>query len=302
MGLNTGLIVALGVRLIPRVGVPAWVALSSAGMIAALFGTPIAAALVLSEIAMGDPRVPLWDRLFLPLVAAGAGAMTTSLLGGASFAIQVAPYSGPSLGHVPASMLVAALGTGVGFAAVLLFPLSHRLFHRIKNPLLMATLGGITLGILGILGGQLTLFKGLEQMQELSLLAPQLGAGAIAWMAVVKLLALVVAGTSGFRGGRIFPSVFIGVALGLAVNAAVPIVPQALAVSCAVLGVLVAVTRQGWLSLFVAAVVVPDPTLLPVLVVAILPAWLLATGRPIMLVPGPAEAAPAAPTPAAAQA
>lgn len=33
-------------------------------------------------------------------------------------------------------------------------------------------------------------------------------------LAVIKLAALVVAAASGFRGGRIFPAVFVGVALG----------------------------------------------------------------------------------------
>lgn len=101
-------------------------------------------------------------------------------------------------------------------------------------------------------------------------------------MAVVKMAALVVAATCGFRGGRIFPAVFAGVALGLCAHALVDAVPPALAVACAVLGVVLAVTRQGWLSLFTAAVLVSDLAVLPVLCVAVLPAWLLVTGRPQM--------------------
>lgn len=50
------------------------------------------------------------------------------------------------------------------------------------------------------------------------------------------------------------------------------------------LGILLAVTRQGWLSLFMAAVVVPDLRMLPILIIASLPAWLLVTGRPLMLI------------------
>jgi H+/Cl- antiporter ClcA len=92
----------------------------------------------------------------------------------------------------------------------------------------------------------------------------------------------VIAGTSGFRGGRIFPSVFIGVALGLTVNLVWPEVPAALAVSSALLGFLLAITRQGWLSLFLAVVVAPDPALIPVMTLVMLPAWLLVTGRPDM--------------------
>ena len=49
------------------------------------------------------------------------------------------------------------------------------------------------------------------------------------------------------------------------------------------MGLLLAVTRQGWLSLFMAAVVAPDPALIPVMTLVMLPAWLLVTGKPQML-------------------
>lgn len=38
----------------------------------------------------------------------------------------------------------------------------------------------------------------------------------------------------------------------------VPAVPAAITVSCAILGIVLVVTRDGWLSLFMAAVVVPN--------------------------------------------
>ncbi|MYV63694.1 ion channel protein, partial [Streptomyces sp. SID4931] len=87
----------------------------------------------------------------------------------------------------------------------------------------------------------------------------------------------------GFRGGRIFPAVVRGGgARGCRAHALVDAVPPSLAVSCAVLGVLLAVTRQGWVSLFTAAVLVGDASVLPLLCAATLPAWLLVTGRPQM--------------------
>ena len=49
---------------------------------------------------------------------------------------------------------------------------------------------------------------------------------------------MVIAATSGFRGGRIFPSVFAGVAIGLFVNALVPQIPEAIAVSASLMGIL----------------------------------------------------------------
>jgi H+/Cl- antiporter ClcA len=284
MAVDVGIVFAVGARLIPAVGAVAWIALASSGMIGAMFGTPIAAALLLSESAPGDPHQPLWDRLFAPMVAAGAGALTSDLLSGGalSMSVPLPPYSGVRLEHLVIAMVIAAIAAGLGLATIYVFRRAHPVFHRIDNPLLMVTAGGVVLGVLGAVGGPITLFKGLDQMKELAQTASQYTPASMALVTLVKVAALVVAATCGFRGGRIFPSVFIGVALGLFLNLLVPSVPPALAVSSALLGLLLATTRQGWLSLFMAVVVVPDITLIPVMTIAMLPAWLLVTGRPQM--------------------
>lgn len=153
-----------------------------------------------------------------------------------------------------------------------------------SHPVARLTFAGLLLGCLGMLGGHLTLFKGLHEMKELTATAASYSGLALLMMGLIKVAALLVAGTSGFRGGRIFPAVFAGVALGLSVNSFFPSIPIALALTSAVLGILLAVTRSGWLSLFTAMVVVPDLKLLPVLCVVVLPAWLLVTGRPHMII------------------
>jgi H+/Cl- antiporter ClcA len=101
-------------------------------------------------------------------------------------------------------------------------------------------------------------------------------------MTVVKLAALVIAASCGFRGGRIFPAVFAGAAFGLCAHALVPSVPASLGLAAGVLGTLLAITRQGWVSLFTAAVLVSSPSIIALLCIASLPAWLLVTGRPQM--------------------
>ncbi|MDQ8576682.1 chloride channel protein, partial [Klebsiella aerogenes] len=126
------------------------------------------------------------------------------------------------------------------------------------------------------------LFKGLDEMQQLAS-SQTLGAGDFLLIAVVKLAALVLAAACGFRGGRIFPAVFVGVSLGLMLHAHVEAVPAAITISCAILGLVLVVTRDGWLSLFMASVVVPDTTLLPLLCIVMLPAWLLLAGKPLMI-------------------
>jgi H+/Cl- antiporter ClcA len=290
IGITIGLSVALGMRLLPSIDVAGWAGLAFSGTIGAMFGTPVGAALALSE-APGDPRVPLWDRLFGPLVAAGTGALTTDILHGESFTIGTAPYPGPQLIDLFTASLVAVGAAAIGMVAIVLFPISWRLFQRLGSPLLGLVVGGLALGLLGAFGGEITLFKGLEQMQELAATSADYTPGGLALIGLIKLLAVVIAGTSGFRGGRIFPSVFVGVAFGLAVNAALPGIPQSLAVAASLLGILVAVTRSGWLSLFLAAFMVGEAQIMPILCFAILPAWLLVTGRPEMVIAPPAKPA-----------
>ena len=39
---------------------------------------------------------------------------------------------------------------------------------RLGSPLVALVVGGVVLGVLGAIGGPITLFKGLEQMEELT--------------------------------------------------------------------------------------------------------------------------------------
>ena len=255
MAVNIALAVFLGARLFPRVGALDWTILASAGTIGALFGTPVAAALIFSQTLSSDHEVPLWDKLFAPLMAAAAGALTTSLFFHPHFSLTIPHYGQMQLTDI---------------------------FSRLKHPVLILGMGGFILGVLGAIGGTVTLFKGLDEMQQLAF-SQVFSVSDYLLFALVKLAALVVAAACGFRGGRIFPAVFVGVALGLMLHEHVDAVPAAITVSCSILGLVLVVTRDAWLSLFMAAVVVPDTTLLPLLCIVMLPAWLLLAGKPMLM-------------------
>ncbi|EPV8393928.1 MULTISPECIES: ion channel protein [Enterobacteriaceae] len=282
MVVNIALAVALGSRLFPRVSSLDWTILAASGTIGALFGTPVAAALIFSQTLNSSSDVPLWDRLFAPLLAAAAGALTTGIFFHPNFTLPIPHYPHLRIVDIISGAIVTLIAIAVGMVAVWCLPRLHALIHRLKNPVLMLGIGGFLLGILGVIGGHITLFKGLDEMQQLAS-SQTLGAGDFLLIAVVKLAALVLAAACGFRGGRIFPAVFVGVSLGLMLHAHVEAVPAAITISCAILGLVLVVTRDGWLSLFMAAVVVPDTTLLPLLCIVMLPAWLLLAGKPLMI-------------------
>lgn len=291
MTVNIALAVAIGARLLPRVNRMEWTILASAGTIGALFGTPVAAALIFSQTLNGSSEVPLWDRLFAPLMAAAAGALTTGLFFHPHFSLPIAHYGQMEMTDILSGAIVAAIAIAAGMVAVWCLPRLHAMMNQMKNPVLVLGIGGFILGILGVIGGPVSLFKGLDEMQQM--VANQaFSTSDYFLLAVIKLAALVVAAASGFRGGRIFPAVFVGVALGLMLHEHVPAVPAAITVSCAILGIVLVVTRDGWLSLFMAAVVVPNTTLLPLLCIVMLPAWLLLAGKPMMMVNRPKQQPP----------
>ena len=85
--------------------------LAGASTVGALFGTPVAAALLFTGIlAALRSGGSLWDRLFLPVAAAGAGATTMHLLGAPPFAFDLPAYGAPqAIDFVTGSLLTCAI-------------------------------------------------------------------------------------------------------------------------------------------------------------------------------------------------
>lgn len=273
-------------RLIPTIPAELGALLAVAGTVGAIFGTPVAAALILTG-SLGAAKGSLYDRLFAPLVAAGAGALTMRLLGMPSFSIELPPYDRPSGWDLLSGPVIAAVAALVVLAGGMAMPVLHRFFHRLLGAVVALGLAGLLLGVLGAIGGRVTLFKGLEEMKQLASDAPGMSTGELVLVSVVKVIALIVAAAAGFRGGRIFPAVFVGVGVGLTAHAVVPEVPLVVAVAAAILGTVLMVARDGWLALFMATTAVNEVRVLPLLCLVILPLWLVVRSSPELLVPPP---------------
>lgn len=281
IAINTAIMVAVFARFLPAVTPQVSTLLAASATIGALFGTPVAAALVFTGlVAAVRAGGSLWDKLFLPLAAAGTASITMHLLGAPPFDFDMPAYGPPQAGDILIGALVACAVTAVGLIALYLFPLVYRTMHALRHPIIITTVGGLILGILGFIGGPITMFKGLTQMGELLKDPTQYDAGQLAVIAGIKIVALLIAASALFRGGRVFPAAFIGVALGLLLSALFPGLSISLVVACAVLGMVLVVARDGWLALFVAVAIPGDIALLPVLCLVVLPAWLLVSQVP----------------------
>jgi H+/Cl- antiporter ClcA len=291
IAINVAITVALFARLLPQVPAQIAVLIAGAATVGALFGTPVAAALLFTGIvAAAKGGGSLWDRLFLPVAAAGAGAVTMHLLGQPPMAFDLPPYGGPQAIDLLTGSLVAIGAVVITLAALVAFPIFWRGLHALRHPILIALVGGFLLGILGLIGGPITMFKGLTQMGELLENVGDYDGTQLAVIAGIKILALLVAASALFRGGRIFPAAFIGVALGMLGHVLIPGMPLGLAVACGILGVVLVIARDGWLAIFLGVAIPTDITLLPMLCVIVVPPEAPAPAAPPEPAPAPAPA------------
>ena len=90
-----------------------------------------------------------------------------------------------------------------------------------SHVVLRGLLGGLGMGIIGALL-PLTLFSGEEQTADLIVHAAEIGVVMLIVLGLAKLFATSLLLATGWKGGYIFPIMFAGVALGLAVNLVFP--------------------------------------------------------------------------------
>ena len=133
--------------------------------------------------------------------------------------------------------LLAGVPLGL-FAALLVTMLAAfmmgaaRLFGRLKAPAIAkSTLGGVVFGIVGV-ALPLTMFSGSDQLTTVLDDAGTLGLGLLAAIVIAKIVTFAVSQASGFVGGPIFPSLFIGGTAGVFVHQVIPGVPLGLAFTC----------------------------------------------------------------------
>ncbi|MCA1841666.1 MAG: chloride channel protein [Actinobacteria bacterium] len=195
---------------------------AAAGM-AATFGAPLAAVTLAIELLVFE----LSTRALVPLVVAAsvAGAVHISLFGsGPLFAVPVHDYGG--LARMP---LFAALGVACGLLAILiakgLFAVEDGFRRLPVNELWHPVLGGLGFALVGLAVPR-ALGVGYDAISDV--LLAKLSLGAVAALAVAKLVAWWVALGSGTSGGTLAPLLLISGAVGsLLGTAARHLVPSA---------------------------------------------------------------------------
>jgi len=221
---------ALAVKLAAKDAPPmAGTVMAAAGSFAAistLLGSPLVGAFLLMEASgLGGPLLSL---VLVPgLLAAGVGTLIfvgldqLTGLGTFSLAIPGLPvFSHPTgvlfLWAVAIGVVATLLGTAIrlGSLAAQTLVLRHRL---VWTPVAGLAVAGVTIAFVEITGkgSQNVLFSGQSALPTLVLHASTWTVGALIVLGVAKSIAYAVS-LSAFRGGPIFPAMFIGGVIGVA--------------------------------------------------------------------------------------
>jgi len=274
----------LAVRVLKKDAPPTAVALiATAGSFAAistLLGSPLLGAFLLMEVA-GLGGAMLAVALLPGLLAAGIGSLIfvglDSLTGLGTFSLAIPslpPFTTPTgamfLWAIGFGLVSPLLAWGTYALARAIRPAVHA--HRVPVTVLL----GLVIGALAIAFSQITgkgqdqvLFSGQSALSSLITEAGAWSIGALAALVVCKTLAYALS-LSAFRGGPVFPSMFIGAALGvMAANlpgmSLVPAVGMGIGAMCA------SMLRLPFTSVLLATVLLTSDgyAVMPVVIVAV---------------------------------
>jgi H+/Cl- antiporter ClcA len=250
---------------------------------ALLFGSPLASTFLGLEL-MSITGHNLYLRLIPVLVASTTGFFGFRLLTHSSLDslanLTFPSYSNLQAVHMLEGIAIGAAGAAAGLLLIVVFRGIDRAFRPLDRvPVTKAVLGGIGIGLVALVAGQDTLFSGESELESLLGHPGSKSVGTLVLLVAGKIVAISLCMATGFRGGRIFPVVFIGGTLGLAVHEAFTSVPVAVAAASGMAGAAMTILRLPiFVTLFVSFF--GGPLLVPVVVLAAVTAYILVFDKP----------------------
>ncbi len=146
------------------------------------------------------------------VVASAASALTLMLIAPSS---QYFSWPDYSWNVKIADILIAAILVGLGYLAILVLKYFFDFAEEIRIRVAHLTwwqkglVASVGLSILYLIGGPLVEFTGNESIQPLFEQAPAMGIFGLLWIFFVKLAAIGWSKSLGYRGGLIFPMIFV---------------------------------------------------------------------------------------------
>ncbi len=242
-----------------------------AGAFGGFFGSPVVGAVGAFEY-MYIKEIDIYRHLIPGLIAAAVGygvyfaLLHTSYLGIYSFPT----YASPHLVDLVYAFLVGVISGVIGIIFKVVFRLIHLIFGRVNNndkyPVIRAMVGGVVIGLIGSFL-PLTLYSGQDQLLEIIDNPAAFGIGFLLLIMLVKILLTSTSFAAGFGGGPIFPLIFIGGTLGLALSKILVFIPQGVGVTAGMAGVTCAVFPLPLTISLLLGLLGGQTDLLPVIVI-----------------------------------
>jgi chloride channel protein, CIC family len=258
---------------------------------ALLFGSPLASTFLGLEI-ISITGHNLYVLLIPVLVASTTGFFGFRVLTHSSLdslaTFDFPSYSGLDVVHVLEGIAIGAIGAAVGLILIAVFRIVDGAFRPLdRAPVVKATLGGVGIGLVALVAGEETLFSGEKELESLLNNPGSETVAALLLIVAGKMVAISLSMATGFRGGRIFPTVFVGGTTGLLLHEAFTSVPLPVAAAAGMAGTAMVILR---LPIFVILFIsfFGGPVLVPVVILAAVTAYILVFDKP-ELTGGPPE-------------
>lgn len=182
-----------------------------------LIGIKLRHAEILAYGAEIQKKLPKIKRTVLGLLAAVVGLGFFRSFGtGDYFNLHLQPYTF-HISDIVWAILITLAGTAMGYLYVFADNHVERMAKNLRKDktVLLAMVGGIGLGLLASFQ-PLALFSGHEGIVTLMQQWPEHNTVYLAAAALIKIVAAVLCLATGWKGGRFFPVMFVGSAIGLA--------------------------------------------------------------------------------------
>lgn len=207
------------------------------GALGGMFTAPVLATLMTTELRWPDRQQ--YYRVLIPsLTAAIFGfAINFVILGDTFLGVFALPSYDVEAWHLGLAVLLGLVGATLAWLLGLtVFVIRRWVVPLVGNEVVRATLGGLALGLIALVL-PLTLASGKGQLGAAIADFEQITAGFLVAVVLGKIIAVAIALTTGFIGGPVMPSLFIGGTAGLAIHALVPDIPITLAFVCMLVAV-----------------------------------------------------------------
>ena len=249
---------------------------SIAGAFGGFFGSPVIGAVGAIEY-MFIKELDLNRHLIPGLLAAAVGyAVYSAILQDSFLGIYSFPdYASPRLIDMWWALLVGIIAGFVGIMFKIVFGIVQRVFARFaKRPVSCAVIGGIVIGLIGTFL-PLTLYSGQDQLLQIIHNPATYGIGLLLIMVLVKTLITSTSFSTGFEGGPIFPLLFIGGVLGLAISKGLTFIPEGIGVTVGMAAVACAVFPLPLTIALLLGFMGGQTDLLPVIVIGAVTGFLI---------------------------